>query len=674
MPTYLAPGVYIEERSSGVRPIEGVSTSIAAFLGVAEKGAIGEATLVTNFADFVKRFGGPIKVVPGDQEHYLYYAARHFFAKGGTKCYVVRVAHHTDINNATTLQAVSASTQINGSDLAGAVVANALGVSALNEGTWGETIEVRTRSTSKFSVLLAQDVSAGSTDHVFLVDNEDVRVGSLLYLVQEVTGTVASAGPSGDLTFQGNLTAGSATFTGSIATARRVFTPDFSLITATDQGVAVAVAGGTPAGTISLAAIAKADGTNLKSGDAVQFVLDEALVVVESVEPAIISGTSVMRVGFASQVLPALPAASSRAYARDFALEVRVGGAVVEVHEGLSMVNSNVTDHVMRRLGPESGGSFQIVLNDPGIGGDTVLIGTTAVAQLLGGDDGLPVNDADFLGSDLLKTGLEAFDLVDDASILCIPDASQAVTAGAIGYCDNRRDLFYIIDPPSNATVTSVTAYRSNFSSQYAAIYYPWIGVSEASSGSRIHVPPSGAIAGVFADTDGKRGVHKAPAGIDTGLLTVALSTESIVIQADNDILYQKEVNAIRNLPQGISVWGARTISADPEWKYVNVRRLFMFLEKSIELGTQWVVFEPNDGTLWKSIERNVRAFLRVQWAEGKLVGDTEDQAFYVKCNEETNPPEVVNAGQVVTEIGVAPSKPAEFVVFRIRQFAGQEE
>jgi phage tail sheath protein FI len=549
-----------------------------------------------------------------------------------------------------------------------------LTVSAANEGRWGETIEVRTRSTSRFSVLLAQDVPAGVTDHVFVVDNEDVRVGSLLYLVQEVTATLAGAQSNGDLTFQLPLTAGAAAFTGSIATGMRAFTPDFSLITVTDQAGAVAVAAGTPGTTISLASVTKADGTSLKSGDAVQFAQEEALVVVESVQPAIVGSETVMRVGFSPVALPALTAASSRAYARDFALEVRVGTEVVEVHEGLSMVNADLSDHVSRRLGPQSNGSFLVVLADTGAGGDDVLMATTAFAQLTGGNDGLPVNDTDFLGSDLVKNGLRAFDLVDNASILCVPNASQPVTMGAIGYCDNRKDLFYIIDPPSGSDVSAVTAYRGPLSSQYAAIYYPWIGVDEASSGSRIHVPPSGAIAGTYAFTDGKRGVHKAPAGIDTGLLGMALSTEMILTQADNDILYQEEVNAIRSLPEGISVWGARTISADSEWKYVNVRRLFMFLEKSIELGTQWVVFEPNDATLWKSIERNIRAFLRIQWSEGKLVGDTEDQAFYVKCNEETNPPEVVNAGQVVTEIGVAPSKPAEFVVFRIQQYAGQQE
>jgi phage tail sheath protein FI len=144
-----------------------------------------------------------------------------------------------------------------------------------------------------------------------------------------------------------------------------------------------------------------------------------------------------------------------------------------------------------------------------------------------------------------------------------------------------------------------------------------------------------------------------------------------VLTKADNDTLHGNRVNAIRNFPEGIVVWGTRTLSADPEWNYVNVQRLFIFLEQSIKNGTQWAAFEPNDVSLWKKLRRNISAFLRIQWLEGKLVGATEEQAFYVKCDAETNPPEIVDAGMVITEIGVAPSKPAEFVVFRIRQIAG---
>jgi phage tail sheath protein FI len=196
--------------------------------------------------------------------------------------------------------------------------------------------------------------------------------------------------------------------------------------------------------------------------------------------------------------------------------------------------------------------------------------------------------------------------------------------------------------------------------------------MEEASTGAKIDVPPSGAIAGTYAYTDTQRGVHKAPAGLVEGFLDSALGIQRIVTKGENDILHQASVNVIRKFPEGILVWGARTLSADPEWKYVNVRRLFIFLEQSIERGTQWVVFEPNDASLWASIRRNVSAFLRLQWREGRLAGLKEEEAFFVQCDETTNPPEVVDAGQVVTLVGVAPLKPAEFVVFRFQQMAGR--
>jgi phage tail sheath protein FI len=260
---------------------------------------------------------------------------------------------------------------------------------------------------------------------------------------------------------------------------------------------------------------------------------------------------------------------------------------------------------------------------------------------------------------------------VKDASILVIPNASVAVAKQAMAYCQRRKDLFLILDTPR--TVTNPVAHANLVgSSDYAALYFPWITDTDPATGKSIALPPSGAVAGTFAYTDNARGVHKAPAGVNEGYLNSATGIQTIVTKAQNDIYYQGKVNVIRKYPEGILVWGARTLSASPEWRYVNVRRLFIFLEKSIERGLGWVVFEPNDYTLWKNIQRNVQSFLRLQWAEGKLVGATEGQAFFVRCDQTTNTPDTVNVGQVIAEIGVSPSKPAEFVVFRFKQFIGK--
>ena len=199
------------------------------------------------------------------------------------------------------------------------------------------------------------------------------------------------------------------------------------------------------------------------------------------------------------------------------------------------------------------------------------------------------------------------------------------------------------------------------------AYYFPWIEVYDPQKGN-VFQPPSGYMAGVYARSDAERGVHKAPAN---ELVRGALGLKYSITKGEQDILNPKGINCIRFFKnRGIRVWGARTISSDPSWRYINVRRLFNMVEASIELGTQWVVFEPNDHKLWKRVERTITAFLLMVWRSGALLGKTPEEAFYVKCDEETNPPEVIDAGQLICEIGMCPVKPAEFVIFRIGQMA----
>jgi phage tail sheath protein FI len=302
------------------------------------------------------------------------------------------------------------------------------------------------------------------------------------------------------------------------------------------------------------------------------------------------------------------------------------------------------------------------------------------------GSDGQALDAADFIGDAALATGLFAFDIIDDINIVAIPDLvhlninrdeARDATLQGFTYCENRQDCFFVADAPSGLSPQDVLHYKQGttpfsgnaFNSTYGALYYPWILVPDPLTGGRKLFPPSGAVVGSYSATDVKRGVHKAPAGITDGFLNAAVDIERIVTRGEHDTLNPEGINVIRKFPEsGIVIWGVRTVSADPEWRYVNVRRLFLFLEESIEEGTQWVVFEPNDPVLWQRIRRNVGAFLRIQWLEGKLVGNKPEEAFFVKCDEETNPPESVDLGRVVTLIGVAPSKPAEFVIFRISQ------
>jgi hypothetical protein len=206
----------------------------------------------------------------------------------------------------------------------------------------------------------------------------------------------------------------------------------------------------------------------------------------------------------------------------------------------------------------------------------------------------------------------------------------------------------------------------SNYDSKFAALYYPWIKV-DGPDGEAIDVPPCGHIAGVYARSDNERGVHKAPAN---EVVRGALGATVQITKGEQDTLNPSGINCIRTFPgRGIRVWGARTLSSDPAWRYVNVRRLFNYVEASIERGTQWVVFEPNDADLWARARRDVSAFLTGVWRDGALFGATAGEAFFVKCDAENNPPDVRDRGQLYIDVGMAPVKPAEFVVFRFSQY-----
>jgi phage tail sheath protein FI len=277
--------------------------------------------------------------------------------------------------------------------------------------------------------------------------------------------------------------------------------------------------------------------------------------------------------------------------------------------------------------------------------------------------------DALFIGKDGgpgARTGLKCFEEIDEVAIVAAPgQTSAAVQDALLSHCETRKDRFAILDSPETIS-GGVDKLPKPRDSKYGAYYFPWIQVYDPDKGN-IFVPPSGHIAGVYSRTDSERGVHKAPAN---EIVRGALGLKYNVSKGEQDLLNPKGINAIRFMNGGIRIWGARTLSSDPSWRYINVRRLFIMVESSIERATQWVVFEPNDHRLWKRVQRTISSFLTLLWRNGALMGTSPEQAFYVKCDDETNPPEVCDAGQLVVEIGLAPVKPAEFVIFRIGQMA----
>lgn len=311
-----------------------------------------------------------------------------------------------------------------------------------------------------------------------------------------------------------------------------------------------------------------------------------------------------------------------------------------------------------------------------------------ALAQAAGAvavQDG--IKPALYAGSNADRTGLGGLEAIEQVTMVCAPDIMAAFQAGIldmdgvkaiqldlIAHCERMGDRVAIIDTPPDLNAQEAFDWRMNtagYDSKYAAMYYPWVQVADPTPGATsttMMMPPSAHLAGIWARNDDERGVHKAPANeIIRGALGLGITLTNV----EQGVLNPVGVNCIRAFAgRGIRVWGARTLSSDPSWRYLNVRRLFNYVEKSIENGTQWMVFEPNDYDLWARAKRNISAFLKTVWMQGALFGQNTEEAFYVKCDSENNPLETRDAGQLIIDIGIAPVKPAEFIIIHISQYA----
>lgn len=365
-----------------------------------------------------------------------------------------------------------------------------------------------------------------------------------------------------------------------------------------------------------------------------------------------------------------------------FTLVVKRGGKVVETFENVSTKRGK--DNVVTVVAERS----KLITIEQVTEGTVARPAKAEVAlQAPPAPPAVPaqVTAEEYVGDVAARTGFGGLETVDEITMVAVPDLMGAYQRGGldledvkavhlamIAHCELMGDRIAILDPPPGLAPSQVKDWRvdlAGYDSRYAALYYPWVKVFDPATGTNRFVPPSGHLAGVWARSDTSRGVHKAPAN---EVVRGAVALETQLTRAEQELLNPLGVNCIRTFPgRGIRVWGARTLSSDPAWRYLNVRRLFNYLEESILNGTQWVVFEPNDTALWARIRRTISAFLVNEWRRGALFGLTPDEAFYVKCDRETNPAESIDAGQVICEVGVAPVKPAEFVIFRLAQISG---
>lgn len=350
------------------------------------------------------------------------------------------------------------------------------------------------------------------------------------------------------------------------------------------------------------------------------------------------------------------------------------GGPVVdEVFSNLRLINDGSLSSLVPHINTRS--ALIEVKQEAGFSASDIRHFPTASSggrlELSRGDDKLEdLAPDDFVGVDRgsgQRTGIQALEDIDEISICLAPDIWAATVHSAlILHCETLKDRFAILDPPPNLDNEGIRAFREPLDSKYAALYYPWIEVRDSFLRRNVQVAPSGHMAGIYARVDVERGVHKAPANeIIRGITKIA----DEVTKREQDLLNPKGINALRFFPgRGNRVWGARTISSDSSWKYINVRRLFLFVEESIDEGTQFVVFEPNAEPTWARVRQTITNFLTTVWRGGALEGTTADQAFFVKCDRTTMSQDDIDNGRLICVIGIAPVKPAEFVIFRIQQ------
>jgi phage tail sheath protein FI len=636
--TNKAPGVYIDEiQVPG--PIAGVGTSTAAFVGPAQMGPLLKPTFLTNFQQFQSAFGGYIE---DPQRVYATHAVKGFFDEGGSTCYFVRVG-------------TGAQASLTLSDRA-STPRPVLVVTALQEGTAGNSITVQ-----------VDDASIASTK----ATRQQVNLTS-------ASGTQATVGSAADaakfnpgdwvLLEQGANTDRAAV--SSINGANINFTTS---LTHTYNGGDIRIADLMPGqNRIRLDSV-----TGIEPGTYVSIAQGGTTEtgVVKAVDTVNTSVTLTAALANLYTMKNADPAVNIKTL--EFKLTVAGPTTGTEVFDNLSLDprHSRYFSNLV------SSGAVDVELADPptpslpaknlpAVQGATALTG------------GAADNIANLQTTDYHK-GIDTLLKVDDVNILCVPDAvgggfnaaaTQDIQSYMVAHCEKAANRFAVLDPrqgskPSNGIVTQ----RNNLTSDrgFAALYYPWIYISNPLGSGRILVPPSGHVAGIYANNDNTRGVFKAPANEP---ITSALDLEEVLTDDENGPLNEKGIDVIRAFPgQGIRVWGARTIAPSDvtQWRYVNVRRLTSFIEKSLQEGTRFAVFEPNNLTLWQTIKRLVTDFLTRIWAEGGLFGASPDKAFSVRVDEELNPPEIRALGQLIIEVTIYPTTPAEFIVFRIIQEPG---
>ncbi len=627
MPEYLAPGVFVEETSFRQKTIEGVSTSTTGFVGPCRFGPInGEPELLTSFSDFERIYGGidqlSFENVTTNTHNYLAHAVRAYFEEGGRRLYVSRIYN------------------IPTSDDEG-------------RASW----EPET-SPAEYSFTARHPGNAGEFAVSFIFKLGDNALQ---------TAPVDQSDPDGD---EYSLLRGVSAFDVVLAgmNASPSLVEDWYWVEAffdTELN--------RPSHRLH-----RLD----ESASPSEIVVDlDSVNIVRKLTVSVVIGPS-GKFGFEQNwqdlsLHPQHPNSLSAVFNID-PVSRSTELFVPLVFETDLLNGADIAEALMANTSL-AGGS---IIDQWSLTADQPAEASRSFGILLAnGSDGDRPLPAEYTGSegltDGIKSGLRAFEDVENISIVAAPGSSfinpgddvlnaQTIASRLISHCERMRYRVAVLDSVNGHIQSELRTYRSVFDSTRAAFYYPWIRTFDPLTERYIDVPPSGSVSGIYARNDVERGVHKAPAN---EVVRMASGLEFVLNKAQQEVLNPLGINCLRFFEgRGYRIWGARTATSDPEWKYLNVRRYFAFLERSIELGTQWAVFENNGIALWDNVRQTIEDFLFNEWKQSRLAGSKPDQAFFVRCDRSTMTQNDIDNGRLIALIGVAPLRPAEFVIFRIGQ------
>lgn len=701
MPEYLAPGVFVEEVSFRSKSIEGVSTTTTGFVGPCRYGPVTEEPdILSGLTEFERSYGDGAQMAFGADSattgaNYLWQAARSFYEEGGKRLYISRVFRPLSGAYPSDLAALAADVALLADGHARLLVGTApdqFRLLARYPGAYGN-FKLRWTVRLGANVLGAvPDPGGGPTPVATLANLAD---GDVVWITTP-TVMLDPATPGTPPPAPGPAPVPSTT---PPATARAI--ADMPLYVARKDaatgvwrfhGLRPDRVAANPTGFLL------SDFTpNLTpgSGDAIRPVsLGLEVLNIEGRSMGAWSG------------LPLEPAHKTAGVPDGlfdlFALKgpAAAGLPIVMLNGSVAAdgsVSNTINDgsELLKALDALDTGFdlkiTQIEWDDAGRNELAALKakferGLVANAYLKGGNDGLLPGRGEYEGrADPTKdyaTGLKQFESIEDISIVAAPgstwkassrpDDVAAITNLLIAHAEKMRYRIAVLDPHEGMRIADVRKLKAKLDSKYAALYYPWVTVFDGITRQPLNLPPSGFVAGIYARNDTERAVYKAPAN---EVVRGAIGFETLINTAQQEVLNPEGINAFRFFEgRGNRLWGARTISSDPEWKYVNLRRYFAYLERSIDKGTQWAVFEPNGEALWANVRATIRDFLVNEWASGALLGDKPEKAFFVRCDRSTMTPNDLDNGRLICLIGVAPLKPAEFVIFRIGQWTADQK